>query len=273
MKIHHPVAFYKAQLSKIKEDKWPKLIRDAQDHGIAISGVDINYSGETWTPDVPGRRVTAGFLQLKGVGPGLCKKILDYRTEYGEFEKSRDLLKVNGIGPKVFENILPMIEGDDPFGLMRTQIELDSVRAAIADRSIPLRNPNVNSEGILDLPGGREVFWVGKVKLKEYKDYIEDERARSGKSLEEIRAEMKSPELSANCVLHAYDDAGEDVYVRISRYKFPQFKSGLEKLREDEDVIWVYAKKSRGGFGASIYAERMIVIDPSDDDEDNEDDS
>jgi Zierdtviridae DNA polymerase len=271
LKVHHPVAFYTAQLQKITEDKWPKLIRDAQDHGITVSGVDLRTSGETWTPDVAGRRITAGFLQMKQCGPSMSGKIIAARESGLRLRSANDLLQVKGIGPATLEKMRPMVEGDDPFGLLKTQLALDAVRGAIADRSIPLRRPTINSDGILDLAGGRELVWVGMVKLKEYKDAIEDERARSGDSLEVIRKRLKSPELATNCVLHSYDDAGEDVYVRINRFAFPRFKNQLERIRENEDVIWVLARKSKGGFGASIYVDKMVTIDPADDDEENDD--
>ena len=270
LKVHHPVAFYTAQLRKIDKEKWPKLIRDAQEHGIKVSGVDLRLSGETWTPDVERGRITAGFLQLKQCGPAMTERILTARADGLRLRKADDLLQVKGVGPATLAKMREMIDGDDPFGLMRTQIALDAVRGAIESHEIPLRKPNVNSEQILDLAGGKEVVWVGMVKFKEYKDAIEDERARSGKSLEEIKQEMKRPDLASNCVLHAYDDSGEDVYVRITRFDFPKFRKALENTRENKDVIWVLARKSNGGFGASIYVKNLIVIDPEDDDEENE---
>jgi len=116
------------------------------------------------------------------------------------------------------------------------------------------------------------VIWVGMVKLKEYKDVIEDERARTGKSLEEIRKSLKRPDLATSCTLWAYDDYNEDVYVRVTRFEFPKFRKALEELRENEDVVYVVARKSNAGFGASIYVQKLLVIDPADDDEENEDD-
>lgn len=272
LKVHHPVAFYTSQLRKIDKEKWPKLIRDAQEHGIEVTGVDLATSGETWTADVKGNRVAAGLTQMQQCGPAMAAKIIAAREDGLTLHTADDLLSVKGIGPATLEKMRPMIESADPFGLLKTQLALDAVRTAIADRSIPLRRPTTNSDGILDLPGGRDVVWVGMVKLKEYKDAIEDERARSGKTLEEIKADMKRPDLAANAVLHAYDDAGEDVYVRINRFAFPRFKEQLERLRLNEDVIWCYGKKSRGGFGASIYIDKMVTIDPADDDEENDDD-
>lgn len=268
MKVHHPTAFYAAQLSKIKEEKWPKLIRDAEQHGIPVSGVDVNRSGLTWTP--VGESVRAGFLQLTGVGPGLGPAILADRESKGPFSNARDLLRVKGIGPAKLDKMLPQIEGDDPFGLLRVKLSLDAVRVAIAERQIPLPVPNVSSDGVLDAKIGSTVWFVGMVKLKEYKDVLEDERARTGDDMDAIRKRTKDPHLATSCTLHTYDDGGEDVYVRLNRYTFPRFRKALEELREDIDVIWVEARKSQG-FGASIYVERLVVIDPTDDDEENDD--
>jgi hypothetical protein len=33
----------------------------------------------------------------------------------------------------------------------------------------------------------------------------------------------------------------------------------------DRDVVYVVARKSRGGFGSSIYVKHLVVIDPDDD--------
>lgn len=271
LKVHRPQAFYAAQLHKVAEEKWPKLIRDAIDHGIDVQGVKLESSGSSWTPLADGKTIVAGFTSLKGVGPSLDGKIQEFREAGGKLSTVNDLLQVKGIGPSILEKIRPSIEGDDPFGLFRTQLALDAVRLAIDDHQIPLQPPNKNSDEILDVKGDSLVVWVGMVKLKEYKDVFEDERSRTGDDIEAIKKRTKRPDLPTSCVLHAYDDAGEDVYVRITRYDYPKFKAGLEALREDRDVIWVQARKSKGGFGASIYAKKMVVIDPEDDDEETED--
>lgn len=41
---------------------------------------------------------------LNGVGPVTSQEIVSYREENGAFAKPEDLMKVNGIGPKTFEN-------------------------------------------------------------------------------------------------------------------------------------------------------------------------
>jgi competence protein ComEA len=40
---------------------------------------------------------------LKGVGPSIAQRIIDYREKYGPFETIEDLMKVKGIGSKTFD--------------------------------------------------------------------------------------------------------------------------------------------------------------------------
>lgn len=259
-KVHHPAAFYTAQLRRTKEALWPRLIKDAEQHGITIHGVRPGLSSEDWTM-INDREVAAGWTQLKGVGPALAKKILRW-LEGNKYTELRDLLAVNGIGEKVLAGFAEQLAGDDPFGLKRVKRMLDAVRADIRTGSIPLAPPTVRSDDILDVPPDVEVIWLGIPRVKEYKDYIEDERSRSGRDVEEIKAEMWRPDLPTSCVLHCGDDGDEDVYVRVKRYDYPQFKNGLERIRLGHDVIWVRGVKSNNSFGASIYVKEMFIIDP-----------
>ena len=43
--------------------------------------------------------------RLYGIGEGLAKRIIDYRTKNGKFEVIQDIMKVSGIGEKVFDGI------------------------------------------------------------------------------------------------------------------------------------------------------------------------
>lgn len=260
LKIHHPAAFYAAQLSKIKEDKWPRLIKDAERHGIKVHGVKPGLSGLDWTVLNP-HEISAGWLSLKGVGPAKAKAIQEY-VAINPMRHAEDLLNVTGIGPKSLETMRSQIEGDDPFGLRVVERSLDSVREDIRSGRIPLPPPTIRSSGILDLPSDSEVIWIGMVRLKEFKDYVEDERARSGKDPDVIRAEMWMPEMTTSCVLHCGDDGDEDVYARIKRQDYERFKAGLEALRVGKDVIWIRARKSQNSFGASLYVKELVVIEP-----------
>ena len=43
--------------------------------------------------------------RLYGIGESFAKRIVDYRTKYGKFEVIQDIMKVNGIGEKTYNEI------------------------------------------------------------------------------------------------------------------------------------------------------------------------
>jgi DNA polymerase-3 subunit alpha len=263
LKIHYPVAFYTAALRKAAEDHWPTLIKDAQRHGITVAGVDAAHSGINWEPHGE-KRILAGWLQVPGVGPAKASAILDYRDDMSRLGGTLTLdtlPNVKGIGPSIMGKIKAM-DPADPFGLERVTKLLRRVRVAVADGDLPLPLATHTSDDILDAKPGAQVVWYGLVRLKEYKDFIEDERARTGDDLDEIKARMQDPHLPTGCVMHCYDDGDEDVYVRIHRKIFPRFRRDLEAIRLDYSIICAIAKKSRNSFGASIYVDKLYFFDP-----------
>lgn len=264
LKVHHPAAFYAAQLEKIDKLKWGRLIRDAKQHGITVKGVTPGLSGRTWRP-VGRDTVVAGWLQLNGVGPGKADAIQAFLDDGGTINEAEDLLQVKGIGPAGLEKFRDQMDSPDPFGLERTRIILEACRAAVRSGEVPLRYPSHRSEEILDIDGEMTVTFMGLVRHVEYKDFVENQRSRTGRDAEDIRAEMKRPDLVSFASLQAYDEFDEDVYLRISRYRFPDWKRDLEGLRLDHDVVWVEAKKSAMGFGASLQINKLVIIDPDED--------
>lgn len=66
--------------------------------GVAFAGVNIN------TADVK------ELEGLPGIGPAKAQAIVDYRKEHGPFTTVDDLSKVQGIGPKMLEQLRNQIE-------------------------------------------------------------------------------------------------------------------------------------------------------------------
>jgi competence protein ComEA len=47
--------------------------------------------------------------KLPRIGPQIAQRILDFRKENGNFKKTEDIMKVRGIGEKVYEQLKDMI--------------------------------------------------------------------------------------------------------------------------------------------------------------------
>ena len=49
------------------------------------------------------------LTQLKGIGPSIAAKIIEYRDKNGPFKNPEDITMVSGIGSKTYENNREMI--------------------------------------------------------------------------------------------------------------------------------------------------------------------
>lgn len=280
LKVYHPFAFYTAALRKAKmgamegqtssggnhTDNFKKLIKDAGRHNVPILGVNPNHSLEDWT--IADGAVRAGWLQVPGIGPAKATAIMAWRDDVkrltGEPISIGDLLQVKGIGPAMMEKILA-VDPADPFQIANLETEINRLRDAIRDVEIGLPSPTHTSDEVLDAKPGDTVVWIGKARLIEYKDFIEDERARSGDDIEVIKARMRDPHLPTGAVIHAYDDGDEDVYLRVHRTIYRRFKNDLAAIRPDYHLICGIGRKSWNSFGASVYLDKLYYLDPNGD--------
>ena len=60
---------------------------------VEVTLVDLNTAG------------IEDLATLPGIGEGLAKRIVDYRTEHGPFEGPEGLMEVSGIGEKKLEEL------------------------------------------------------------------------------------------------------------------------------------------------------------------------
>ena len=59
----------------------------------ATARIDVNRAG------------VEELTTIKGIGPALARRIVEYRNQHGRFESIDDLLAVKGIGPKLLARI------------------------------------------------------------------------------------------------------------------------------------------------------------------------
>jgi DNA polymerase-3 subunit alpha len=287
LKVHYPIEFFTAALIKAKSgaagatgaksgsgahtNNFFRLLKDARKHDIKISPPDLERSDVNWTfqranETYHGRpELVAGFSQIPGIGEKMAAEIVRAR-DFREIDPENGwnaLLDVKGIGPKKIVGMLDFCEDDDPFGLDKTRKTLAKVRKSVDRGELPVPN-RTHASGSLDPQSElrRVVYW-GIVRYAEYKDLLEDERAKTGEDLDVIRQRVKAPDKVKSCTLHTYDDGDEDVYLRFNRWNYPKFARQIASIRPGYDVVVAIGRK-RKGFGVSLQVEKLFVIDPED---------
>lgn len=270
LKQHYPLAFYAAQLRKIDKEKWPKLLRDAEKHGVTVEPPDPRTSGLFWEPvgevrEFEGGVIRAGLTQIPGIAVKRAQDVIEAReraAERGEpWTSWDDAIEVRGIGPKTIDKIGYFCEKDDPFDLYWVNRMLDKFRKVLEESGAGIVPTHKADE--IPQKGEFMVTWIGLCKHKQYKDLLEDERARSGDTIEEIKARTYNPDYVKSCVLHCYDDTEEEVYLRIPRMKFPRFKRQLEQIEVDKHILVARGLK-REGFGTSLQLRSLNICEMPD---------
>jgi competence protein ComEA len=83
--------------------------------GLAAALVILSLSGAYAQTNAPKAKVninTANQAELESlprIGPKVAQRIIDYRAQNGNFKKIEDLMKVKGIGEKIFAQIKDLI--------------------------------------------------------------------------------------------------------------------------------------------------------------------
>jgi DNA polymerase-3 subunit alpha len=273
LKAHYPLEFYAASLAKEGDEEGRfKLMKDAQNHGIAIRPPSLSISRRSWI-GVPNTGLVAGWEQIRGIGVKTAERIEEYRPE-GGWKNWNDLQIIPGIGPKTVETMAAFATAADPFGLDRTAKILDSTgRWLRGQRSIPkpthngtetaeiFIEQNYGANAKAKYGAGPRVVYMGLVREINYQDAVENRRSRTGEEAEDILKTLKRPDLLAYCSIRCYDTTEEEVYLRVNRFKFPAFKRIIEGIAINHDVVICVGNRI-AGFGTPLMVERLHVIDP-----------
>ena len=76
--------------------------------GLVFSSVSVpaQKSSHPATEKINLNTATAEqFQSLSGIGPAIAKRIVDYRTKAGKFNRIEEIINVKGVGEKKFQKI------------------------------------------------------------------------------------------------------------------------------------------------------------------------
>jgi competence protein ComEA len=83
--------------------------------GLAAAFFILSLSGAYAQTNPPKAKINintatqAEFESLPRIGPKVAQRIIDYRTQNGNFKRIEDIMKVKGIGDKIFTQIKDLI--------------------------------------------------------------------------------------------------------------------------------------------------------------------
>ena len=268
MKVYHPAAFFTASLryAGSGKDDMPRvarLIKGARREGITVEPPELRNAGITWTLD-PGDwahdpRIMPGLSQIPGVGEKTAQAILEWRGSRSE-AAWEDVIEVGGIGPVSHAKILKFVQSSDPFGVDTAGDFVGEIREAIKAGQLRMPYPRYGALQVSEASPRSVLTWAGIVRKIEFRDFVEDERARTGETIEQIRARVRDPELQKSVTLKCEDGEGE-VWVRFNRWAYPGFSAVISTIVENRDAVVVSGKRTQG-MSAAIAAERMWVVEP-----------
>ena len=267
-KIHHPVEFFASSLAKNGDGKdniarRTALLQDCIAHDIPVMPI-TPWAEATWRPGAYGVGVVPGLQQVPGVGSATAQDMVAWR----EAENPRrsvdwdDYIAVKGVGTKTISTVRSFASQDDPFGIHRTEKQLEAFRKQ-------LQNGEFNGIGLPEefsfirsdsTPETGYAAFVGLVANVVQRDEVETIRAKTGESVEEILARLDDPEKTKKTTIFAYDEHGE-MALRISRWRYDSLSAQISAIKKDHHIIVGYGRVFEGRAN-SLQVSALWVFDP-----------
>ena len=266
-KVAYPAIFYAASLAKNGDGKdnlsrRVALLQDAISHDIAVLPIDPNHSNVTWHPTSELTGIRPGFCQIDGVGEATAQDITAWRGIRRDVSWD-DLSAVKGVGAKTIDRIKEFASKDDPFGVYKTENQLQAFRKQLMrgefDKyGLPECERFRQSNDMPDVEAYHA--FVGLIANVIYRDEIESIRTRTGKSVEQIVSELEHSDKTKKATIFAYDEYGE-VALRVSRYVYPSVESQVSAIKPDYHIVVGYGRtfKDRPN---SLQIKQLWVLDP-----------
>lgn len=260
MKVHHPLAFYAAQLQKTdNEDTLVALMRDMQDgrygRDFKVLPPDPVTSGISWSPTKDG--VQAGLMQIPTVGKSKAEAIIAYRETEG-LSGWEDIQRIKGFGIKTVEKIMAFATQDDPFGISKIKDDIAEIRRLIRDGDflpgVPM--PDTTAEGVPYEAKESKHVVIGLLKNRNLQDLFENHRSRTGEVLDPDT--VKHPELKDSVTLFMEDTTGL-LTVKVPRFIYPKYRDDVWGAKLNQDYVIARVKKLPF-LSKTMHVERMWVI-------------
>lgn len=133
------------------QDPLAELVKiDPKSIGVGLYQHDVNQTALAealaWVVEMVVNRVgvdvntasPALLTHVSGIGPTLARRIVEHRNQQGSFGERRELLAVNGVGPKTFEQAAGFLRirgGDNPLDATAIHPESYEVAKAVLARA------------------------------------------------------------------------------------------------------------------------------------------
>ena len=283
-KIYHKTnIFYAANLAKNGDgkDDIPRrtaLLADAERKGLKTLPVLLEASEAQWTPNDPDF-LLPGLRQLPKVGPATAEDLIQWRAHlpFADYDNlnwdgaARPAKKggCSGIGDTTVETIKSFLGNSDPFGVHRTESQLNEFRKQLDNgdfdgTGLPSSEDYVNATSLSEPIGtGDYAAFVGLVANIVERDEIESVRQRTGVSFDEAKSKLDDKGAAGKykkATIFAYDETGE-VALRVSRYKYPALAARINAIKSDLHIVVAWGRVFEGKAN-SIQVTDLWILDP-----------